>query len=164
MKKISVIAVLVILAASATISMAGPRDRGHSMDPRWGMHDSILSKLDLTDEQMEQIRTLRESYQKEITPLRTEVFAKKAEISLLWMQIELDPVKIKTLDREVHNLFGQLREKSTEYRLAFRNILSPEQLPKFLALRGGRHHGHHHSGDWDGGRYDSERPGPRHRR
>ena len=142
MKRISFLATLVILLTSATFVMAGPQDKRRGMKPGWGMDDSILSKLDLTAEQLEKIRVLRESFQKGMTPLLSQLFEKRAEIRLLWMQIKLDPVKIKAIEKEVHNLKGHLNEKSTDYRLAFRDILTPEQSSKFVALTGARDHHH----------------------
>ena len=142
MKSMSLLAALVLLVASATFVTAGPHDKGGGMKPGWEMDDSILSKLDLTSEQLEKIRILRESFLKDMTPLRSQLFEKRAEIRLLWMQIKLDPVKIKALEKEAHNLKGQLNEKSTDYRLAFRGILTPEQSSKFVALTSAR--GPHH--------------------
>lgn len=159
MKRIACLATMVLLLASATVSMAAPWDKERGMGPRWGMDDSILSKLDLTAEQEEQIGALRESFQQEISPLRAQIFEKGAELRLLWMQIELDPVKIKALEKEVHNLIGQLHEKSTDYRLALREILTPEQLSKFLALRERRPHHRHPWGRGGRGR-DFGPPGP----
>jgi Spy/CpxP family protein refolding chaperone len=151
MKSMSLLAALVLLVASATFVMAGPHDKGGGMKPGWGMEDSILSKLDLTSEQLEKIRILRESFLKDMTPLRSQLFEKRAEIRLLWMQIKLDPVKIKALEKEAHNLKGQLNEKSTDYRLSFRDILTPEQSLKFVALAGARGPRHHRG---KGGRGD----------
>ena len=148
MKSMSLLAALVLLVASATFATAGPHDKSGGMKTGWGMDDSILSKLDLTSEQLEKIRILRESFLKDMTPFRSQLFEKRAEIRLLWMQIKLDPVKIKALEKEAHNLKGQLNEKSTDYRLAFRDILTPEQSSKFVALASARGSHHRKSKRW----------------
>ena len=67
------------------------------------MDGTILSKLNLTAEQTEKIRTLRESFQKDITPLRTRIFEKKAEMRLLWMQTKSDAAGIKAKEKEILN-------------------------------------------------------------
>ena len=95
MKKLSILATLAVLLASATLVMADPGSKGDKMGHRWMMEDSILSSLELTAGQIEKIRVLRESFQKDIIPLRTQKFERKAELRLLWMQMNLDPEKIK---------------------------------------------------------------------
>jgi len=112
------------------------------------MDGTILSKLNLTAEQTERIRTLRESFQKDITPLRTRIFEKKAEMRLLWMQTEPDAARIKAKEKEIHDLKWQVLKKTTDFRLTFRSVLTPEQLSKFLALGGDLKH--HHGRDWRG--------------
>jgi Spy/CpxP family protein refolding chaperone len=147
MKKFSLLAALITILASATFVVAGPCG-GEWGNPGWAMDNTILSKLNLTAEQMEKIRALRESFQKDITPLRTRIFEKKAEMRLLWMQTESDAAGIKAKEKEIHDLKWQVLEKATDFRLALRSVLTPEQLSKFLALGGdwGRHHGR----DWRG--------------
>jgi Spy/CpxP family protein refolding chaperone len=145
MKKISLLAAILFLVSSAGFVAAGPGDRGKGMKCAWEMEDSILTKLDLSAGQIEEIRVLRESFQREITPLRSQVFEKKAELRMLWNRITLDPAKIMTLDKDIHGLMGRLREKSTDYRLAFRRILTPEQSSRFVAM-GGARHPHHRKG------------------
>jgi Spy/CpxP family protein refolding chaperone len=142
MKKFSLLAALVTILASATFVVAGPHG-GEWGNSGWAMDNTILSKLNLTAEQTEKIRALRESFQKDITPLRTRIFEKKAEMRLLWMQTESDAAGIKAKEKEIHDLKWQVLEKATDFRLALRSILTPEQLSKFLALGGdwGRHHG-----------------------
>jgi Spy/CpxP family protein refolding chaperone len=147
MKKFSLLAALVTILASATFVVAGPHG-GEWGNSGWAMDNTILSKLNLTAEQTEKIRALRESFQKDITPLRTRIFEKKAEMRLLWMQTESDAAGIKAKEKEIHDLMWQVLEKATDFRLALRSVLTPEQLSKFLALGGdwGRHHGR----DWRG--------------
>lgn len=142
MKKCSLLAALVIIVASATFVVAGPCGGGEWGNPGWAMDGTILSKLNLTAEQTEKIRTLRESFQKDITPLRTRIFEKKAEMRLLWMQTESDAARIKAKEKEIHDLKWQVLKKTTDFRLTFRSVLTPEQLSKFLALGGDLKHHH----------------------
>ena len=161
MKIVSLLLSLFLLVISATSLMAGPREKGDRQQHGWMMSDSLLSRLNLTEEQIEEIRILRESFQKSIPPLFIQIFEKRAELRLLWMQIKLDPVRIKVLEKEIYTLEGQLNEKSTNYRLAFRNILTPEQSAKFIALVGTRDH-HHPPGRSGGlGAFPMPMPPPR---
>jgi len=142
MKKISVIAVFLLVVASATMVMAGPRGKGNGGGDGWCAAPSALASLNLTAEQSEKIRALRESGLKEIPPIRAQLLSKKGELRLLWVQTKLDPEKIKSTQKEIRDLIGQLQEKSTDFRLAFRNILTPEQTSRLLAQGIGRGKGH----------------------
>ncbi|MDM8550624.1 periplasmic heavy metal sensor [Desulfobacterales bacterium HSG2] len=137
MKKISLFAVLAMVLASATFVMAQPGMGRGKMGRGWGMNPSVLSALNLTTEQTESIRSLRESFEKDVAPLRTQKFERKAELKLLWMQTDADSEKIKAKQREIHDLKWQIQEKTTDFRIAFRGILTPEQLSKVLAIGGG---------------------------
>lgn len=143
MKKISVFAVvLLLLFGSANFVMAGQKGKGAGMGPGRSMNASTFACLDLTTEQSEKIRALREAYMKEVAPLRTQLHTKRAELRLLWVQTKPDPAKIKALQKEILGLRGQVQDKTTDHRLEFRNILTPEQLTKLLAQGLGRgHHG-----------------------
>lgn len=142
MKKISVIAAFLLVVASATLVMAGPRGKGNGGGGGWHSAPSALASLNLTAEQSEKIRALRESLLKEVTPIRAQLLAKRAELRLLWIQTKLDPDKIRAIQREARDLKGQTQEKRTDFRLAFRNILTPEQTSKLLAQGLGRGKGH----------------------
>ena len=142
MKKISVIAAFLLVVASATLVMAGPRGKGNWRGGGWCKTPSALASLNLTAEQSEKIRALRESLLKEVTPIRAQLLAKRAELRLLWIQTKLDPDKIRAIQREARDLRGQMQEKRTDLRLAFRNILTPEQTSKLLAQGLGRGKGH----------------------
>jgi Spy/CpxP family protein refolding chaperone len=141
MKKTILIISLVFLVASATIAMAGNRDKGGQMGPWAGMKAPALSNLNLTGEQEEKIRALGEAHQKEVAPLRMELYKKRTELRLLWMQDNLDANKIKAKQKEIHELRGKLQEKRTDFRLNFYNTLTPEQRTQLILRKyaRGRH-------------------------
>ena len=142
MKKISVIVAFLFVVASATLVMAGPRGKGKGGGGGWSSGPSALASLNLTADQSEKIRALRESCLKAATPIRSQLLSKRAEIKLLWIQTKLDPEKIRSTQKEIRDLIGQIQEKSTDCRLAFRNILTPEQTSNLLAQGIGRGKGH----------------------
>lgn len=148
MKKYSVMVALVLLVASATWVVAGPRGRANWGDDTWCPGVSQLSALNLSAEQSEKIRGLRESFVKETTPIRTQLFTKKTEMRLLWIQTSLDADKIRATQKEILSLMGQMQEKTTDFRLAFRNLLTPEQTSQLLAQDVGRGPG----SDWGRGK------------
>lgn len=154
MKQISVIAAFLIVVASATLVMAGPHGRGSRGNGGWCPEPSVLASLNLTSEQSEKIMALHQSGLEEFTPIRAELLSKKGELRLLWMQTKLDPEKIRSTQREIRALIGQIQDKSTDLRLAFRNILTPEQTTKLLAEGIGKGKGHR----W-GNRHSRRGPG-----
>jgi Spy/CpxP family protein refolding chaperone len=129
MKKIVSMVVLILFVASANLAAAGPGGRGDR-----GRDALILEGLNLTPEQMEKIRVLKASYLKEREPLRNQLYTKRMELKLLWMQTKPEAEKIKSKQKEIHDLKWQLIEKRRDHRLAFREVLTPEQLSKYILL------------------------------
>ena len=78
MKKISVIAAFLLVIASATLVMAGPRGKGDRGGEGLREAPTALASLNLTAEQSDKIRALRESCLKEITPIRVQLLSKRA--------------------------------------------------------------------------------------
>ncbi len=54
-------------------------------------------------------------------------------MKLLWTQSTLDADKIKATQKEIQALRTQIRDTQTDMRIAFRNLLTPEQTSKLLA-------------------------------
>lgn len=94
--------------------------------------------LDLTHEQIHKMTSLREWYEKEVTPLRIMQFERKSEMRLLWMQMKPDPKQVEAKHREILDIEWRIQLKTIEYWLKFRDILTQEQLSQFLMISGGR--------------------------
>ena len=153
MRKISIFTVVFLFVfASATFVMARQQCKGAGKGQGKGMYSSAVSNLNLTAEQSEKIMTLRKAHMEKMTPLRIQLYTKRMELKLLWVQTDPDPVKIKALQKEILGLRGQMQSKSADHRLAFRSILTPEQLTKLLAQGLGRGH--------DGPRWGKKGGGP----
>ena len=133
MKKTILIILMVLLSVATGIALAGHHKKGFWHEKSWEMDHMMISHLDLTPEQSEEVKTLTETFQKEMAPLRKQKFQFRTELRLLWMQENADPEKIKTKQKEFHDLLLRIMEKITDYRLSFRKILTPEQLSRFLA-------------------------------
>ncbi len=133
MKKTILIIFLVLLSVGTGIALAGHHKKGFWHDRSWEMDHMVISHLDLTPEQSEEVKSLTETFQEEMAPLRKEKFQFRTELRLLWMQEKADPEKIKSKQKEFYDLLLQIMEKITDYRLSFRKILTSEQLSRFLA-------------------------------
>ena len=151
MKKISIIAAFLLVAATATFAMAGQGRM--NFDGRGHMNPSVLAALELTNEQTAKIQVLHDSATQKITPIKAQFATKRAEMRLLWTQTTLDVDKIKATQKELQTLGTQIRDTQTDMRIAFRNLLTPEQTLKLLAMgfgKGDRHGKGDRYGNGDG--------------
>lgn len=80
-------------------------------------------------------RVSRESLQSDIKPLCINKYERKAELSLLCMKMQANAKEIKAKRKELHNLRRQLQEKTTDYRLAFRDTLTPRTVVRVGCFR-----------------------------
>jgi Spy/CpxP family protein refolding chaperone len=170
MKKIIVAVVMVAVLASAGLAVAQGSEKGPGMERGYGFHwggarsagPGSWYHLNLTPDQVEKIRALRESFFKEKVPLQNELMGKRLELKALWMQTNPDEQKILAKQKEINTLRVQFEEKATKNRLEMRKILTPEQQAKWIQILsrhqvwGGhhrgwgfgpgscRHHYHHH--------------------
>ncbi len=135
MKKLTLFAVLIILIASFTIAMAEPRGKPGGKDFGREERRPPYANLNLTEEQKGKIDAMRESLQKEITPIRTDLIKKRMELDLLWMEDSPEADKIKAKQREIRDLKGKLEDRLTDHRLSFISILTPEQRAELLTKR-----------------------------
>jgi len=97
--------------------------------------------LNLTEEQSAKVRALREAHQKEVVPLRSQLFAKRAELRALWAQTSPDKGAILAKQKETSKLRDQMREKKTIHRLEMRAILTPEQQASLNFMGSGKRMG-----------------------
>ena len=136
MKKMSIIAALLMVVGVTTLAMAGPRNK--SFDGKGHFDPAVTEALELTTEQTSKVQALHESAKKEIIPIKAQFATKRAEMRLLWTQETLDVAKIKATQKELQALGTQIRDIQTDMRIAFRNLLTPEQTSKILAYGFGR--------------------------
>jgi len=102
---------------------------------------SPLSQINLSTEQTEKIRKLRLGFEESVAPLRVQEHQVKAELNIFWLQMTPDINKIKSAHKKIHDIKFQILEKETDFRIAMREILTKDQLSRFLALGSARSHG-----------------------
>ncbi|MDO9528828.1 MAG: Spy/CpxP family protein refolding chaperone [Syntrophales bacterium] len=137
MKKLATVLGTMLLVVVMTIPVfaRGPGwERGHGM----GTESCEGYNLNLTAEQSAKIQSLRETHLKEATPLRNQLFSKRSELKLLWVQINPDKNKIMSKQKEISDLQYRIKEKSTNYRLELSKVLTQEQQAKRLFSRSGK--------------------------
>ncbi len=95
------------------------------------------NNTNLTAEQSKGLQALRDKHLEEITPLRSELFAKRSELKLLWNKENPNSDQIKAKQREIDTIQDQLRDKMTDYRLEAGKVIPSDQRSEF---RGGFGH------------------------
>ena len=139
----TILAVLVVFAlATATFAFGwgqGPwGGRGPGYGPCQSGDVQGLPGLNLSADQENKIRTLRDAHLKEIKPLQDQLFSKRGELKLLWLQQQPNEEKITAVQREIRNLRDQLQDKETKHRFAVLKVLTPEQQTKVQSFSAGR--------------------------
>lgn len=129
MKKILALAlsVMVMMGAVSVSTLAAenvpPKDApGREIEDVRGR-----SKLDLSDEQQQQMAEIRRSFEKETIDLRYDFQQKQRELRSLWRADTLNEAAINSKTREVNALKIQLITKSRAMREQLKAILTPEQ-------------------------------------
>ncbi len=89
---------------------------------------SRASELNLTQEQRKSLNGLQETYFREAQRLRLEIFTKNLELRELLTNPSAKVEAIHGKTSEVAELQSKQEEKSVEYLIKVRNLLSPEQL------------------------------------
>jgi Spy/CpxP family protein refolding chaperone len=147
MKKVSMgfATVLMVLALASTTFAYGwgggggrGQARGVCYDGGYAGEIPMASQLNLSAEQTEKIRVLREAHLKDIKPLRDKMFAKRGDLKLLWLQSNPDEAKIRAAQKDIRNLRDQMQDKRTSQLLAVLQVLTPEQQAKVKARGPGR--------------------------
>jgi Spy/CpxP family protein refolding chaperone len=130
-KRMTVVAVIALAVMVAAPAMAHREMRvGYGSGP--GNVEDIAGErgLDLTPEQREKIKTLRQVHLTDIKPLQEQLYVKSRELRGLWLARTPDRESILVLQKEVQALRNQLIDKLTTYRLDAWQLLTPEQQAK----------------------------------
>ena len=135
MKKFTIFALLIFLFASFSVAMAEPRGKPGGKDFGREGKRSPYASLNLTEEQKGKIDAMRESLQKEMTPIRTDLIKKRMELDLMWMEDMPEGDKIKAKQKEIRELRGKMEDRLTDFRLSINSVLTPEQRAELMAKR-----------------------------
>jgi len=136
----SIILLIVIAIALPVLGHGFGQERGNGMmQGGFGGRGSggycyDNDNTNLTAEQSKEIKALRDKYLEKITPLRSELFAKRSELQLLWNKENPDRDLIKAKEVEIDAIHDQLRDKMTDYRLEANKLIPSDQRSGF---RGG---------------------------
>jgi len=123
MKRMLPMLMVALLVISVGTAMAGPGGRG--MGPGYGLGPYAYGSANLKPEKAAQLQRLYESFQKDISPLQNELFAKRMEMRTLWTSANPDAAQIAALQKDILALQGQIQEKRLQFNLETRKLLNP---------------------------------------
>ncbi len=93
--------------------------------------DKMAERLDLSDEQMEQIKEIRMSFQEDLLPLRNQIKEKRAQIKTLTTGSDTDFEAAENVVAEVSEIRETIMTKRLRMHKEVRDILTEEQRLKF---------------------------------
>lgn len=129
----------------------------HEMDKK-GFHlKSKMMKM-FSEEQRQQLKSLKVDHAKQIIPLKAEMKVKRLELKQLWSADELDEDAILAKSDEVLAIGTKIRQAGTLHKLETAKLLTKEQREMLMKVRhfgdgckkkGREFRGRRHHRDWD---------------
>ena len=86
-----------------------------------------MAGLELTDEQREQVKTLRSAYTRDMIRLRADSRLARVELREQMNETSPDVDRVKELASAVSAAQGSVFERGAVFRAEFKNLLTPEQ-------------------------------------
>lgn len=131
----AVFGILVLVFSLAYAERPG-RDRGEMVD-----------ELGLTEEQMDSMRDVRYNFRKAQIGLRAELKTSRLELRHLMMEEKPNQGQIGKLVDQIADTQKELLKQRIDKKLAMKEILTAEQLKKFMKTRGKHRKGRMGMGD-----------------
>jgi Spy/CpxP family protein refolding chaperone len=128
MKKMMMVMAALAVAAVLASSPAEAREGWGGGHSGGGYYDLTSTPgLNLTAEQVTKLNALREAHLRDIKPLQDQMYGKRGELRLLWLERTPDQKKILAVQKDLQTLREKLYEKGTTFRLESTKVLTPEQ-------------------------------------
>jgi len=140
-KKIAIGTLVVLLLLSSIGVAFAEGSQGKKAFPqaprayRTALRYSLVTDLNLSQDQIKKLRDLRLEYQKETLELRNTLRVKKLELQTLLASKDVDEEKANSLVDEIGKLRTDIRKKTIHYQLEMRKVLTQKQWDKLLSYR-----------------------------
>ena len=152
MKKTMMILTAVgLLGSSAAFAQEAPQDGAvqqdgaarhgswHHRGHRFGQR--MIEKLGLTPAQQDQLAVLKSNLKAQIAPVRQVMKAKRTELRALWSAPNKDKSAILAKEAEIDQQRGVMRAAMVDFRIAFNNLLTPQQQAQLQQMKANHHRG-----------------------
>ena len=131
-------AALMLLAASTSYAVPdfkGPRREGKEEKVHEKIYQDMTEKLDLSEEQKEQLNTHRGRQKARMKELKKELKTTHEALRKELKNCDSDESAIKSTVTRLKKVQAQLLDQKVDNFLAMREILTPEQFRKMNELR-----------------------------
>ena len=134
-KVIFILVITLVVAVTVMPASASRYGSGPGAVHGYGKDITAIPDLNLTVEQKAQITSLRETFFKDIKPLRDKLFSKRGDLKLFWKDKNPNQARILATQKQIRTLRGQIQDRATVQRLAIRKVLTSEQQDKIKAFK-----------------------------
>lgn len=143
---------MIVVVLSTGIALAG---HGHGRGgeflncdiPKENCDKHLGGAIDLTEEQQQQLDTLREAEFEKLEPLRKEMQALRDEMHQVLESSPIDEGKLRQLAREKADKKVDMKIARKEFHDKVAEILTPEQMAQLKERRKEHHGGYGHHGN-----------------
>lgn len=104
----------------------GRGGRGAGAGPGFGPNCPL--GVNLTEDQLSKLNTLRNDFFKDTAQVRTDIYRKQLELESLLLDPAADTAKAGKLQSELSALETQIEQKQFQFQLEARKMLTPEQI------------------------------------
>ena len=143
MKILTVAAVAVALALTGLPAYAGPvwaKEDACGGGGKKGEHfQSLIDKLDVTDEQKETLTVQREEHWKKMKELREAMNENRQALREELLKDDYSKAAVKKTVSEMKDVQGEMIEQRVDHFLQMKEVLTPEQYRKFTELAEKKH-------------------------
>jgi Spy/CpxP family protein refolding chaperone len=139
---LSALSLLGSTAAFAQDNGAPPQQQHQFRHRRHGFGGQrMMAKLGLTQAQQDQVNALKSNLKAEIGPVRQVLQQKRGELKTLWSAPNKDRNAILAKEAEIDQQRGIIRTAMVDFRIAFNNLLSPQQQAQIAQMKANHHRG-----------------------
>lgn len=101
---------------------------------KYRMYDNLTKELNLSKDQITQIKKIKIKYQKETLPITTRIKELEIELHESLIEEDLNKERIKSIIKRINNEEGKIKANGVDRLFNVMNIMTPEQKEKMRDL------------------------------
>lgn len=128
--RLPVVVLALLLGGATAIAQPGPGQAAHKPAGP-AMRHQLMERLNLTDQQKEQIAKLRADFQKKMIAQRAKVQSLRVDMRTEIGSDDPDRATIEKISRNINDVQGQMKLDRIDHLFAVKAVLTPEQQKTF---------------------------------
>lgn len=129
-RRLAVVIFALLLGGAAAVAQPG-QGPGPRMATGPAMRHEMMQRLNLTDQQKDQIAKLRADFQKKMIADRAKIQELRVDMRTAIASDNPDRTAIEKISRSINDIQGQMKLDRIDHLFAVRGILTPEQQKTF---------------------------------